>query len=70
MKLSHYPTLLSIDGKTFTRSKGSLHDTKSEVEREKLDLMGTHYVRTFWTGGEKLSDGSIRKSYFLLVCKK
>lgn len=70
MKLSHYPTEKFIDGKMFVRSEGSLHDTKEQAEREKLNLMRTHYVRMFWTGGEKLSNGSIRKSYFLLVCEK
>lgn len=67
MKLSYYPTEKTIDGKVFKRSKGGMHSTKAEAEKEKQSLLSTHFVRMFWTGGERLSDGSIRKSYFLLV---
>jgi hypothetical protein len=70
MKLSHYPIEKMIDRKVFKRSEGGLHSTKIEAEKEKKSLSATHYVRIFWTGGEKLSNGSIRKSYFLLVRPK
>jgi len=68
MKLSHYPTEKTIDGKVYKR--GGIFSTKAEAEKEKKSLSKTHYVRMFWTGGEKLSNGTIRKSYFLLVSKK
>lgn len=70
MKLSHYPHEKTIDGKVFKRSGGGLHSRKAEAEKEKKSLSATHFVRMFWTGGERLSNGSIRKSYFLLVRKK
>ncbi len=70
MKLSHYPFEKVIDGKVFKRSSGGMHSTKAEAEKEKKSLSETHFVRMFWTGGERLSNGSIRKSYFLLVRKK
>lgn len=70
MKLSYYPAEKIINGKVYKRSRGGMHFTKSEAEKEKKSLSATHFVRMFWTGGEKLSNGSIRKSYFLLVRKK
>jgi hypothetical protein len=70
MKLSNYPTEKIIDGKTYKRSSGGLYSNKSEAEKEKKTLSPTHFVRMFWTGGERLSNGSIRKSYFLLIRKK
>lgn len=70
MKLSNYPTQKTIDGKVYKRSGGGMHSTKSEAEKEKKSLSATYFVRMFWTGGERLSNGSIRKSYFLLVRKK
>ena len=71
MKLSYYyPTEKIIDGKVFKRSGGGMHSTKSEAEKEKKSLSATHFVRMFWTGGEILSNGSTRRSYFLLVRNK
>lgn len=70
MKLTNYPTEKTINGKVFKRSDGGMHSTKAEAEKEKKSLSATHFVKMFWTGGEKLSNGSTRKSYFLLVRKK
>lgn len=68
-KLNYYPTELNINKKTFVRT-GLLHSDQTQLEKEKETYKKTHYVRTFWTGGEKLSNNTIRKSYFLLICKK
>lgn len=70
MKLANYPTEKVINGKTFVRSGGGMHSTKRDADNEKKLLSKTHFVRVFWTGGEILTDGSTRKSYFLLVRKK
>lgn len=70
MRLSHYSTEKTINGRRFKRSNGGMHSTKAEAEKEKEYLSATHFVRMFWTGGEKLSNGSIRTSYFLLVLEK
>lgn len=70
--INHYPHQLTINGETFKRVENgtSLHDSLSSFEYQKNQIKRTHYIRSFWTGGEKLSNGTIRKSYFLMVRKK
>lgn len=67
---NYYPNEIWASGKKFTRSNGGLHDTPEAAAAEKNRLKETHYVRSFWTGGETLSNGITRKSYFLMVRPK
>ena len=68
--LNHYPARKVINGRVYFRSMGGLHDHSSKAKAEQERCRKTHFSRLFWTGGERLSDGSIRKSYFILISPK
>lgn len=68
--ISYYPFKLIIEGKEFSRTGGLLHNSPEALKAEKKSLASDFYCRSFKTGGERLSDGTIRWSYFLLVRPK
>lgn len=70
--LLSYPVRKVINGRVYFRTTGTggLHDSSSAAKREQIIYMRTHHSRLFWTGGERLSDGTIRKSFFILISPK
>lgn len=70
--LSCYPHTKRFDGKLFFRTTGTggLHDHSSKAKREQEIYKRKYYTRLFWTGGQRLSDGTIRKSFFILISPK
>ena len=71
-QLSFYAHKRVILGKTFTRSRGGLHETIDEAKAERDLLSGEYHTRIYaMQPTDRLSNGSIRpKRYYLLICPK
>jgi hypothetical protein len=68
--LSAYPVRKIINGRVYFRSIGLLHDHSSKAKAEQGRYRKTHHTRLFWTGGQRQPDGSIKKSFFILISPK
>lgn len=66
--INHMPETKTIKGREYYR--GDTYDNERDAELDKAALKEDYFVRTFWTGGETLSNGTIRKTYFLMVSPK
>jgi hypothetical protein len=67
--LNHYPEQRVLNGVVYTRSILGL-TTEAKCKEYQKEVSKIYNCKIYWTGGEKLSDGTTRQSFFLLVSKK